>query len=63
MLRNYDWEKVTINSFKSKLEDYKMFKEGKWEDWVEDVFMSSYGSWAFSESVTTFHLEMHSQAL
>jgi hypothetical protein len=26
--------------------------EGKWEDLVEDMFMSSYGSWAFSELVT-----------
>jgi hypothetical protein len=51
-------KKDTIDGFKSKLEHYKMFKEGKWEDWVEDVFMSSNGSWAFLKSMTTFHLNL-----
>jgi hypothetical protein len=27
-----------IDGFKSKLEHYRMFKEEKWEEWVEDVY-------------------------
>jgi len=56
MLQNYNWEKDTIEGFKSILSQYRMFEDGKWEDYDEDNFMSSYGSWAFIESVRTFNL-------
>jgi hypothetical protein len=56
MLQNYDYEKDTIEGFKSRLFQYKTFECGKSEDWVEDNFMSSYKSWAFIESKRTFNL-------
>jgi hypothetical protein len=56
MLRNYDWEKDTIEDFKSRLSQYKTIEDGKWEDWVEDTFMSSYESWAFVELIKKFNL-------
>jgi hypothetical protein len=44
MLCHYGWEKDTIDGFKSKLQQYKKFEDDKWDDWVEDMFMSSYAS-------------------
>lgn len=58
MLQHYDWEKDTIDIFKSKLPQYRQFKNGKWEDWVEDIFMSSYrSSWSFVEFVCKTNLQ------
>jgi hypothetical protein len=51
MLQHYNWEKDTIDGFKVRLAQYKQFESSKWEDWVEDVFMSSYDNWSFAESV------------
>jgi hypothetical protein len=31
----------TIDEFKALLAQHKKFESNKWEDWVEDVFMSS----------------------
>jgi hypothetical protein len=38
------------------LQQYMKFKDEKWDDWVEDIFMSSYGSWSFAKSVRELHL-------
>ncbi len=56
MLCHYDWEKDPIDGFKSKLQQYMKFEDDKWEDRVEDIFMSSYGSWSFVELVRKLHL-------
>jgi len=52
MLRHSNWEKDIIDLFKTRVAQYKQFENNKWEDWVEDVFMSSYGNWSFAESVS-----------
>ncbi len=55
MLRNYN-QKDIIEGFKSKLSQYRMFKDGKWEDQVDANFMSSYGNWAFAKSKRIYNL-------
>ncbi len=54
----------TIDEFKALLAQYKTFESSKWEDWVEDVFMSSYDSWSFAKLVIehktlTFNYSLH----
>ncbi len=38
------------------MQQYMKFQDDKWDDWVEDIFMSSYGSWSFVELVRELHL-------
>lgn len=55
MLHHYDWEKDTIDGFKSRLQQYK-FEDDKWYAWVEEIFMFSYGSRSFAKSIKELHL-------
>jgi hypothetical protein len=32
------------------------FEDNKWDNYVEDIFMSSYGSWSFIELIRELHL-------
>ncbi len=56
ILHHYDWEKDTIDGFKSKLQQYKKFEDDKWDVWVEDIFMFSYGNWSSTKSIREVHL-------
>jgi hypothetical protein len=56
VLCHYEWEKDATNGFKSKLQQYKKFEDDKWDDWIEDIFMSSYVNWSFAKSVKELHL-------
>jgi hypothetical protein len=54
----------TIDEFKALLAQYKKFESSKWEDWVEDVFISSYDSWSFAKLIIvhktlTFNYSLH----
>jgi hypothetical protein len=51
MLKKFDWENFSLDDFKAKLASYRACPEG-WDEWVDVVFMASFGLWIHKYEVS-----------
>jgi len=51
MLRKFDWESFSLDDFKARLVSYRACLEG-WDEWVDVVFMASFGLWIHKDQVS-----------
>jgi hypothetical protein len=51
ILRKFDWESSSLDDIKAKLASYRAYLEG-WDDWVDVVFMASFGLWTHKYQVS-----------
>jgi hypothetical protein len=50
MLRKFEWESSSLDDFKARLASSRACPEG-WDEWVDVVFMASFGLWTHKDQV------------
>jgi hypothetical protein len=51
MLRKFNWESFSLDDFKARLASYQACPKG-WDEWVDVVFMASFGLWIHKYQVS-----------